>query len=290
MKRFTTTLFLLFAGLTAQAAPLAPAELPPALRDWLPWAQQGQPPLGCPAQAESEAAHCVWPGRLQLSAGAREAAFKLDVRVFGAPARVALPGEAGAWPQDVKAGAKALPVTEADGRPAVWLVPGTHVVEGRIPWGREMPQNLAVPQGLGAIVVTRDGATQSRAPDAEGRLWLRAAASPAEASDSVSVQTVRLVDDDLPLTVTTAYELRVAGRSRAIELPAALLPGLRAMQLDSPLPARLADDGHLVVQARPGAWRIELRARLNAPVQALTLPEGAPDHHGIRLAGGREAG
>ncbi|MFG6430081.1 hypothetical protein [Roseateles sp. LYH14W] len=264
------------AALTAHAAPLTPAELPAALRDWLPWAQQGQPPLGCPAQAEGEASHCVWPGRLQLSAGAREATFRLDVHVFGAAARVALPGEAGAWPQDVKVGGRPLPVTEADGQPAVWLAPGMHVVEGRITW-TQMPQNLAVPGGLGAIVVTSDGATQARAPDGEGRLWLRAVASPAEASDSVTVQTVRLVDDDLPLTVTTAFELRVAGRSRAVELPAALLPGLRAMQLDSPLPARLAEDGRLIVQARPGAWRIELRARLNAPVQALTLPEGAAD-------------
>jgi len=276
MKRFSTTLLLLLAALATQAAPLTPADLPAALRDWLPWAQQGQPPLGCPAQAEGEAAHCVWPGRLQLSAGAREATFRLDVTVFGAPARVALPGEAGAWPQDVKAGGRPLPVTEASGEPAVWLAPGTHVVEGRITW-TQMPQNLAVPEGLGAIVVTSDGATQSRAPDADGRLWLRAVASPAEATDSVTVQTVRLVDDDLPLTVTTAFELRVAGRSRAVELPHALLPGLRAMQLDSPLPARLAEDGRLIVQARPGAWRIELRARLNAPVQALTLPEDATE-------------
>ncbi|MBW8846539.1 MAG: hypothetical protein JF607_16365, partial [Burkholderiales bacterium] len=266
---------LLLTTLAAQAAPLTSTELPPVLRDWLPWAQQGQPPLGCPVdQASAERAVCVWPGRLQLSAGAREASFRLDVQVFGAPARVALPGEAGAWPQDVKAGGKALPVTEADGQPGVWLAPGTHVVEGRIGWA-QMPQNLAVPAGLGAIVVTSDGATQARAPDAEGRLWLRAVASAAEASDSVTVQTVRLVDDELPLTVTTAFELRVAGRARAVELPQALLPGLRAMQLDSPLPARLADDGRLIVQARPGAWHIELRSRLSTPVQALKLPDTA---------------
>jgi hypothetical protein len=255
------------------AAPLSPAELPPALRDWLPWAQQGQPPLGCPTPAPGEPAVCVWPGRLQLNAGPREATFMLDVQVFGAPARVGLPGESGAWPQDVKAGGKPLAVAEAEGHPAVWLAPGSHVVEGRLTWS-QMPQNLAVPPGLGAIVVSSDGATQSRAPDGDGRLWLRAVASPAEASDSVSVQTVRLVDDDLPLTVTTAYALRVAGRARAVELPVALLPGLRALQLDSPLPARLGEDGRLVVQARPGEWRIELRARLNAPVQALKLPEG----------------
>ena len=53
MKRFTTPLLLLLAGLAAQAAPLTPAELPAALRDWLPWAQQGQPPLGCPANHDA---------------------------------------------------------------------------------------------------------------------------------------------------------------------------------------------------------------------------------------------
>lgn len=276
MKRLTTTLLLLLYSLAAQAAPLTPADLPPAARDWLPWALQGQAPLGCPTPPEGDAT-CVWPGRLQLNVGAREATFRLDVQVFGAPARVALPGEAGAWPQDVKAGSRALPVTEADGHPGVWLAPGSHVVEGRIVWGDAMPQNLAVPAGTGAIVVTSDGATQARQPDGDGRLWLRAVASPAAATDSVTVQTVRLVEDELPLTVTTAFELRVAGRARAVELPLALLPGLVAMQLDSPLPARLADDGRLIVQARPGAWRITLTARLNAPVQALTLPKAATD-------------
>src|SRR5207244_2349186 len=103
-----------------------------------------------------------WPGRLQLSAGAREAAFKLEVQVFGAPARVVLPGEPGAWPQDVKAGGKPLAVVEASEHPAVWLAPGAHVVEGRIGWAGGMPQNLAVPANLAAIVVTSDGATQAR--------------------------------------------------------------------------------------------------------------------------------
>jgi hypothetical protein len=277
MKRITTTLLALLFTALAPAAPLTPAELPPAARDWLPWASQGQPPLGCPASPEAaENPVCVWPGRLQVGVGARAARSRLEVPVLGAPARVALPGEAGAWPQDVKAGGRALPVTGSDGRPGVWLAPGVHVVEGRIAWGDGgMPQNLAVPAGVGSIVVASDGATQARQPDGDGRLWLRAAASPAEASDSLAVQTVRLVEDALPLTVTTAIELRVAGRARAVELPLALLPGLVAMQLDSPLPARLAEDGRLVVQARPGAWRLVLRARLNSPVQALTLPQAA---------------
>jgi hypothetical protein len=269
---------LLAATAAAHAAPLTPAELPPAVRDWLPWAQQGQPPLGCPASAtEGEAPVCVWPGRLQLSVGAREATFRLEVQVFGTPARVGLPGEPGAWPQDVKAAGRTLAVLGQDDRPAVWLAPGSHLVEGRLAWGEAMPQNLAVPANLAAIVVTSDGATQTRTPDGDGRLWLRAVASPAEATDSVSLQTVRLVDDDLPLMVTTAFELRVAGRARAVELPLALLPGLRAVELVSPLPARLAEDGRLVVQARPGNWRLELRARLNSPVQALKLPETATE-------------
>ena len=60
MKRFTTLLLWLFAGLAAQAvqaAPLTPAELPAALRDWLPWAQQGQPPLRSVHPAPPAARH-----------------------------------------------------------------------------------------------------------------------------------------------------------------------------------------------------------------------------------------
>ena len=79
----------------------------------------------------------------------------------------------------------------------------------------------------------------------------------------------RLVDDNVPMIVTTRYEISAAGRPRELVLPAALLPGFVPLALDSPLPARLADDGRLRVQLRPGNWSLTVTGRKMAAVSRL---------------------
>lgn len=260
----------------AIAAPLARNDVPAALKDWLPWAMHGQESLLCPAPYNGEQAKaCVWPSALELRAGQAAASFRFEVQVFGGAALVTLPGEAARWPQDVKAGARAVAVSETDGRPVVMLEPGRHVLEGSIPW-KDMPQDLLLPKGVGSVALWVDGAQVARVPDAEGRVWLKQ--SPpvaAQSTDAHTVHTTRLVDDQVPLRVNTHYDIAISGKAREIELPMALLPGLVAESIDSALPTRLQDGGKLVVQGRPGNWSIEVRARLMSPVQALTLPKGA---------------
>ncbi|MDI1260304.1 hypothetical protein [Aquabacterium sp.] len=258
----------------AIAAPLAKSEVPTALKDWLPWAMHGHEALLCPPPYNGDQAQaCVWPSWLELRAGTQAASFRFEVQVFGATSRVVLPGEATRWPQDVKANGHAMPVAENDGRPVALLEPGRHVLEGSIPW-KDMPQDLQLPKGVGSVALWVDGTQVSRAPDAEGRVWLKQAPQAAQDTDAHTVHTTRLVDDQVPLRVTTHYDIAISGKAREIELPLAMLPGLVAESIDSPLPVRLQDSGKLVVQGRPGNWSIELRARLMSPVQALTLPKG----------------
>lgn len=259
----------------AMAAPLNRADIPPSLKDWLPWALHGHEAELCPAPYNGDQARaCVWPSRLELRAASASATFRLEVQVFGAAALVALPGDAEAWPQDAKANGQPLAVTESDDHPAALLAPGKHVIEGSLPW-HEMPQDLKLPPGIGSLALWIDGAQVSREPDTEGRVWLKQAPQPTQSADAVTVHTLRLVDDQVPLRVTTHYDIAISGKAREIELPAALLPGLVAEALDSPLPVRLQDKGRLVVQGRPGNWTIELRGRLMSPVQALSLPKEA---------------
>lgn len=256
------------------AAPLAKSDLPAALKDWLPWAMQGQAGLLCPPSYNGEGDKtCVWPARLELRAGAAGASFKLTVEVFGQAAMVALPGEAGMWPQDVRDGGRALAVAESEGRPATLLEPGRHLLEGLIPW-QEMPQDLLLPRGLGLTLMWVDGAAVGRKADADGRIWLRPSAQAAQAADALELHTSRLIDDQVPLQVTSHFQLAVAGRARQIELPLALLPGMLAVGLDSALPVRLQDNGSLLVQARPGTWTIQLSGRLMTPTASLSLPTG----------------
>lgn len=259
----------------AMAAPLSRADIPQSLKDWLPWTLHGHEAELCPAPYNGDQARaCVWSSRLELRASSASATFRLEVQVFGGAAMVTLPGDAEAWPQDVKANGKSLAVTEADDHPTALLEPGKHVIEGSLPW-REMPQDLKLPPGVGSLAVWIDGAQVSREPDTEGRVWLKQAPQPIQSADAVTVHTLRLVDDQVPLRVTTHYDIAISGKAREIELPAALLPGLVAEALDSQLPVRLQDKGKLVVQGRPGNWTIELRGRLMSPVQALTLPKDA---------------
>ncbi|RZL01857.1 MAG: hypothetical protein EOP36_09745 [Rubrivivax sp.] len=259
----------------AIAAPLGKSEVPVSLRDWWPWALHGQETLLCPATYNGDPAKaCVWPSRLELRAGGDAATFRFEVTVFGKAALVSLPGEALSWPQAVKADGRALPVSESDGHPVALLEPGKHLIEGAIAW-KDMPQDLLLPQGVGSVVLWIDGAPVSRAPDAEGRLWLKPSPQAVQSTDAVTVHTTRLVDDQVPLRVATHYDIAIAGKAREIELPLALLPGLLAESIDSALPVRLLDNGKLVVQGRPGNWSIEVRGRLMSPVQALSLPKGA---------------
>jgi len=262
----------LLGGMVA-AAPLGQGEVPPSLKDWLPWAMHGHEASLCPVPYNGDQTRaCVWPSRLELRAGADAAGFRFEVTVFGKAALVALPGEAASWPQDVKADGRVLAVSESDGHPVALLESGKHVIEGGIGW-KGMPQDLLLPKGVGSVVVWVDGEPVARVPDAEGRVWLKQSPQAAQSTDAVTVHTTRLVDDQVPLRVTTHYDIAISGKAREIQLPAALLPGMVPESIESALPVRLQEQGRLVVQGRPGNWSIEVRGRLMSPALALSLPK-----------------
>ena len=284
--------FGLWVGVTAVAAPLAPAAVPEPLKPWVPWVLYGSEQLACPSSyQQAETRGCVWPSLLELQTDARGVSFRFEVQVYGVPAIVELPGSTEAWPQDLRDGNVPLAVVLREQRPTVQLSAGRHPLTGRIGWA-EMPQDLLLPKAVGSLRVTLDGAAVHRIPDAEGRLWLRQPVSSAPAGDAVSLRVARQVDDQIPLRVVTHYELSVAGRPRELRLAAALLPGFVAEAIATGLPARLNDDGSLSLQLRAGEWAIDLTGRAMTPLKALTLPasEGAPEetwsfvaHNELRL-------
>jgi hypothetical protein len=269
---FTTLLALTSA---TSADPLPPSAIPDPLKTWVPWVLQGHGDRLCPPHHDaSPNKECVWLSRLEMRADAHGGQFKLDVEVFGANAAVPLPGEAGRWPQDVRADNKAVAVIEADGSPTVSLPPGRHALAGAFSWSR-MPQDLMLPKSLATLSLSVDGVAVQRTPDADGRLWLTRASEATASADALTERWTRLVDDDIPLHLTTHVELAVAGKPREIVLGSALLPGFVVESVASDLPLRLQDGGAVAVQVRPGNWNVELRARRMSPLAALMLPASA---------------
>lgn len=269
MLRFLLTLLLILPALV-DAQPLRPNEVPPSLREWIPWVLHGQDT--CPTMLGTDTRACVWPGKLELTLNATTGRFTQRVHASSA-IWMPLPGDAKRWPQDVTVDGRAGVVLAQSGQPAVKLEAGDHVVSGTFAF-ESLPESMRIPAETGVLSLTVNGqpvAFPSR--DASGLLWIQRSAAPEEKEARLDVNVHRLVTDEVPLLVLTRVRLDVSGASREVLLANTLLDGFVPMGLESPLPARVDADGRLRVQVRPGTWTIDVVARHERPTNALTLNE-----------------
>ena len=271
-------LLIMTLGTPAGAA-LTAGVVPPELEPWQSWVLHGHEDALCPGRYnEGTAVRCQWPSQLRMAVSDQGGTFDQRWQIF-AEGWAALPGGPGLWPESVVVNGQPAPVISRNNTPAVRLMPGEHRVMGRFLWQR-MPETIVVPPALGLVALSIDGRTIP-APhmDDQGRLWLREGRVPdgREAQGTMQVQVYRLVDDAIPIQVTTLLRLDIAGMARKIDLDGALVPNSIPMSLESPLPARLDGDGRLTVQVRPGRWEVRVRARMPGPqysIYAGACPHG----------------
>jgi hypothetical protein len=115
--------------------------------------------------------------------------------------------------------------------------------------------------------------------DRTNRLWLGdpTGSQTERSGDPLSLEVYRRIQDSLPLEVLTRLRLEVSGGAREVRLGPVLLPGGIPMRIDSPLPARLEEDGMLRVQVRPGRWALDVVEHHQGDVSELSRPDaGAP--------------
>ncbi|MEZ5453823.1 MAG: hypothetical protein R3E93_13575 [Thiothrix sp.] len=255
----------------ANASPLSPEQVPEPLKPWVGWVLDGHEDRNCPYFYNAEQRQCAWPGSLELQLTDTGGTFTQHWEIYG-EAPIRLPGDAKHWPQQVQSGENTpLVVTEQNSYPTLTLPAGSHDISGRFFWDK-LPEALFAAPETGLIKLSVNG-TAVTTPEfnAAGSLWL--SSNTQEASeDNLDVQVFRKVEDTHPLQVTTSIQLRVAGKQRQAELAPVLLDGFIPLHLDSPLPARMGQDGKLQVQLRPGEWMIKLTGRAPANLTSLALP------------------
>lgn len=257
MKRLLP-LLLLCQGLLAQ--PFPRKELPPALRSWVPWALDGSEEKLCPAFRGSTV--CAWPSRVVLTLAAKGGTFRQDVAA-DRPLFASIAGGARQWPQEVRLDGQPAAVVEKDGRPAVWLLPGAHRVEGRFFWER-LPDSLPVSPRTALVDLSVEGRTVSLPKrEEDGLLLLRHQAAAEGAGEELRLKVFRRVKDGIPLWVETRLSLEVSGKAREVRLAGALLPGSVPTSVRGELPARLDAERALRVQVRPGKFAVSVEARLH---------------------------
>lgn len=270
MKRISG-IALLFLLLSTSIIPsiAGPLEIvPEPLRPWVSWVLHDDEEYGCPPQYNSaESKRCVWAGRLELQLAAKGGSFKQTAKAYR-KSWFALPGDAKRWPQNVTLDGAAAVVVPKDDLPGIWLPPGEHTLAGSFVWA-ELPEKLTLAHETALIALSLNGkAVTSPFVDDSGLLWLTQRTAQGAASGPVGLRVFRLVEDGVPVTLTTRLAFEASANSEAVYGPV-LPPGATPLALHSTLPARLEANGAVRVQLRPGQWEITLVSRLAGPISEL---------------------
>jgi hypothetical protein len=136
---------------------------------------------------------------------------------------------------------------------------GHHQLSGRFVW-TQRPEQLAVAPSTGLVDLTLDGQRIAQPERPNGAVWLGKRRT-AESARGLDLQVFRLVEDEIPVQLTTRVQLQVSGEGREETLAAPLPAGFTPLRLSSELATRLDAAGRLHVQVRPGSYVIELVAR-----------------------------
>jgi hypothetical protein len=286
---------LLATMLSGGLALAAPPSVPPDLEAWRGWALHGSEQTNCPFlaaraaqeqqsddsddQADTDAAvtrdddarvfRCAWPQTLVVAANAHGATFTQRWELY-AESWLVLPGDEEHWPTDVRVNGSAVAVVMRDGHPQMRLPAGSYQLSGSFAWSQR-PARLAVAAQTGLVSLSVEGRMIAQ-PALEGGQLSLGEQSIAAAANALDVQVYRLVEDDIPVRLTTQMRLAVAGEGREVRLSRPLPDGFTPMTLSSELPARLDSDGSLRVQVRPGTFTLTLTARGSSVANTLSRP------------------
>jgi hypothetical protein len=246
-------------------------ETPKSLEEWKPWILEKYPELTCPFLFNSGDRSCRWYSSLTIEANDKGAKFSQRVEVYKND-WVALPGNAGLWPQNINDNKNIITTRDRNGVPEVYLTSGSHQLTGELLWP-EMPRTITIPEQTGLVQLTLNGkVVNNPALEGNNQLWLanNQPKNTAAQQDALNVRVFRKVDDEIPLKITTQIQLGISGKEREIQLGQFLLEGFTALELDSKLPAHIEKDGSLRIQLKPGNWEINLVSQSMTSNKSLT--------------------
>jgi len=262
MMRFIW-LFMLTIGIAHANTGVQPT-IPKPLQEWNAWVLQDSPTYQCPFfYNQHQKKYCAWPSQLNLSLKKRKGHFSSYWQVYN-DSYISLPGNSIFWPQSVSVNGKPAVVIKHNHSPAIKLPAGKYHIQGDFFWNK-IPDSLAIPKHTGLISVKVRGKNIPLPTIKNNQLWLKTRDTgnntPALTSDRLDLQVFRKITDNNPLQLDTQLVLQISGKQREITLPHALLQDFIPININSQLPAKLEQDGSLLVQVRPGRWIIELKAR-----------------------------
>ncbi|NLD36716.1 MAG: hypothetical protein GX654_07605 [Desulfatiglans sp.] len=262
-------LFFLLINFTVTAKGIDESEIPPQLKPWKEWVLKDAEMNFCPSPFNNGNEYlCQWPSRLELKLGDTGGAFSQEFIVY-AEDWITLPGNNNAWPYDLMVDGTPVPVVNRKGLPSVLLKKGGHRIQGAFKW-KNMPEMINVPEKTALVdLVINNKPVQSPMLDNEGRLWLQNKKSAEAEEDRLDIKLFRMVDDNIPMYITNLVRLYISGQAREVKLTDILPAEFIPMEIESPLPVMIQENGDVIIQARPGKWDIYIKQRSKGPVNSI---------------------
>lgn len=260
--RLTHGLFILFCLIFSVTSQAKPDPVPSVLEPWQDWVLKDEKSINCPfINMQSRTRRCDWPTSLSLNLSRRSGDFEYRLSLYK-DTWVNLPGEPGVWPDEVKVDGKKALLIGKNNLPGIWLGPGAYKIQGNFKWSKQ-PDYLLLPRGIARLKLRLNGKTQNDFQlDAQSRLWLSANQQSQQQGDDLQIRVFRLLSDGIPMTLQTRLQLDVSGQERELLIGRVLLADMALMDLTSPLPAKLEDNGLLRVKVRPGQWELNITSRV----------------------------
>ncbi len=237
--------------------------VPELLAPWVDWVlHDKREQVECvPQYNNGDMVLCAWPSELNLVLNNQGGSFGQSWLVHS-ESWVALPGNSSQWPGKVQVDGTPWIVVQKNQRPGIELPAGNHRVTGSFTWVK-LPENLQIPPESGLVSVrVNDQKIQFPNLDLSGRLWLKQVQAEEKIENRLKIESFRLIKDTIPCEVLLYFTLDVAGVAREITMgPLYPQESFTPLSLNSPLPARLEQDGRLRIQVRPGKFQIRLSLR-----------------------------
>ena len=245
--------------------------IPDVLKQWIPWVMYGHEEIACPGQYnDAGERRCVWEAVLELDLDGNGGVFSMKLLAF-TDSWVVLPGETGIWPEEVEIDSVPVPVLPKKIVPRVYVTRGTHTVNGVFRWSK-LPDVLQIPQETGVVKLRVNGSDIERPLiSRDGKLWLKKEKTLTFAALKVHKKAFRLIDDTIPMTVTTLVMLDISGQPQELVLKKVLLPRSVPMEIQTELPAEIRNGGDIAIQARQGRWKIRIKSRMKGPVKSIVV-------------------
>jgi hypothetical protein len=267
---FSCLLFLISFSLFAKDT------IPEPLTPWVSWAMKDSEKLSCPfinnTQYSDQKNHiCAWPSTLELNVKDDSAKFQQSWQVL-TKSIIPLPGNERNWPLLVTVDKKHFPVFNHKGKPAIELVKGSYLIEGRFEW-LKIPESISIPEQYAFVKMTINNQVIDFPKIEYDDLWLQAFEPNEEKQDSTDISVARRITDGAYIKLDTFISINVSGKMREVKLGKLLPDGFELIGIESEISSFLDGDGILHAKLKPGSWEIKVHAYAQPTLLSWSRPE-----------------